>query len=164
VRNLNEESESEPRAEGWLTTLGVETLGQWDVLVFLYRHQASLLSAEHLGYENPELFGVNQFMPDYPVSSIVDNMILLNFVELNGAPRRALTVAKARGSAHRFVTREYTIGQGGLTLLPHDEGQALPALPFLRYYNLLSRAPTRLSPDVLPGGGGGAAAAAAGGA
>jgi circadian clock protein KaiC len=108
------------------------------------------------------VFGVNQFMPDFPVSSIVDNMILMNFVELNGVPRRALTVAKSRGSAHRFLTREYTIGPGGLSVLPVDEGAALPALPFLRFYNLLSRAPTRLSPDVLPGGG--AAVVSTGGA
>ena len=35
--------------EGWLRTLGIESLCQWDVLVFLYRHQASLVSAEHIG-------------------------------------------------------------------------------------------------------------------
>ena len=34
--------------EGWLRTLGIESLCQWDVLVFLYRHQASLVSAEHI--------------------------------------------------------------------------------------------------------------------
>src|SRR5436190_23952556 len=34
--------------EGWLRTLGIESLCQWDVLVFLYRHQSSLVSAEHI--------------------------------------------------------------------------------------------------------------------
>ena len=33
---------------GWLHTLGVTSLCQWDVLVFLYRHQATLLGAAHL--------------------------------------------------------------------------------------------------------------------
>jgi hypothetical protein len=33
-----------------------------------------------------------------------------------------------------------------------DEAQALPILPFQSYYGLLSRAPTRLSPSVLPDG------------
>ncbi len=33
---------------GWLTTLGITTLCQWDVLVFLYRHQSTLLSAADL--------------------------------------------------------------------------------------------------------------------
>ena len=105
-----------------------------------------------LNYENPELFGVNQFMPDFAVSSIVDNIILMNFVELGNTLHRAITVAKARGSANQFVTREFTIGPGGITLVPVDEAQALPVLPFPSYYGLLSRAPTRLSPTVLPGG------------
>jgi len=105
-----------------------------------------------LGYENPELFGLSAFMPDFPVSSLVDNIILLNYVELNGSHRRAITVAKARGSANQFVTREFTIGQGGIRVVPLDQNQALPALSFESYYGLLSRAPTRLSPYVLPGG------------
>ena len=45
--------------EGWLKTLGIESLCQWDVLVFLYRHQPSLVSAEHiarfLGYATAEV-------------------------------------------------------------------------------------------------------------
>jgi hypothetical protein len=43
------------QVEDWLKTLGVASLCQWDVLVFLCRHLASLVSAEHiarlLGYE-----------------------------------------------------------------------------------------------------------------
>ena len=35
-------------AEGWLTTLGITTLCQWDLLVFLYRHQTSLFGADYL--------------------------------------------------------------------------------------------------------------------
>jgi hypothetical protein len=41
--------------EGWLQTLGVKSLCQWDVLVFLYRHQTSLFDPEYfarlLGYK-----------------------------------------------------------------------------------------------------------------
>jgi circadian clock protein KaiC len=110
------------------------------------------LMTTFLSYENPELFGVNQYMPDFPVSSIVDNIVLLNFVELGNTLHRALTVAKARGSPNQFVTREFVIGPGGITLSPVDESRALPVLPFQSYYGLLSRAPTRLSPAVLPGG------------
>jgi circadian clock protein KaiC len=91
-------------------------------------------------------------MPDFPVSSIVDNIILLNFVELSNTMHRALTVAKARGSANQFMTREFTIGPGGISLVPVDQARALPVLPFQSYYGLLSRAPARLSPDVLPDG------------
>ena len=96
-------------------------------------------------YENPELFGIHEYMPDFGVSSIVDNLILLNFVELGNKVRRAITVAKAHGCPHVFDTREYVIGPGGIQLVPVVEGQGLPALPFPSYYGLLSRAPTRLS-------------------
>jgi circadian clock protein KaiC len=114
-------------------------------------HALISYSKEHLmttflSYENPELFGVNQYMPDFPVSSLVDNIVLLNFVELGNTLHRAITVAKARGSANQFVTREFTVGQGGITLVPEDAAAALPVLPFQSYYGLLSRAPTRLSP------------------
>jgi hypothetical protein len=34
--------------EGWLKTLGIETLCQWDTLVFLYRHQTSLVGADYM--------------------------------------------------------------------------------------------------------------------
>jgi circadian clock protein KaiC len=110
------------------------------------------LMTTFLAYENPELFGVNQFMPEFPVSSIVDNIVLLNFVELSNTIHRAITVAKARGSANQFVTREFTIGPGGISLVPVDQARALPVLPFASYYGLLSRAPTRLSPEVLSDG------------
>jgi biotin operon repressor len=47
------------RVNGWLKTVGIESLSQWDVLVFLYRHQSSLVSAEHiarfLGYATAEV-------------------------------------------------------------------------------------------------------------
>ena len=47
------------QVEGWLKTLGIESLCQWDVLVFLDRHQPSLVSADHiarfLGYATAEV-------------------------------------------------------------------------------------------------------------
>src|SRR6266481_5307091 len=42
------DDQPELQVEGWLKTLGIESLCQWDVLVFLYRHQSSLVSAEHI--------------------------------------------------------------------------------------------------------------------
>ena len=122
----------------------------------LYRdfiHSLVAYSKHHLmttffNYENPELFGVKHYMPDYPICSIVDNVILMNFVDMGDTLRRAITVAKARGSDHHFVTRECTIGPGGINLLPVGKGEGLPVLPFQSYYGLLSRAPSRLSPDL----------------
>jgi circadian clock protein KaiC len=111
------------------------------------------LMTSFLSYENPDLFGVNRFMPNFPVSSIVDNIVLLNFVELSNTMHRAITVAKARGSANQFVTREFSIGPGGFELLPIDMTQPLQPVPFANYYSLLSRAPTRLTSDMMNGGG-----------
>jgi circadian clock protein KaiC len=119
----------------------------------LVNYSKQRLMTTFLSYENPELFGVSHFMPEFPVSSIVDNIVLMNFVELGNTLHRAVTVAKARGSCNQFVTREFTIGAGGISLVPVDKAKALPVFPFQSYYGLLSRAPTRLSSDVLPGGG-----------
>jgi circadian clock protein KaiC len=119
-----------------------------DFIHSLVAYTKNKLMTTFFNYENPELFGVSSYMPDFAISSIVDNLILMNFVELGTSLRRAITVAKARGSQHEFVTREFTIGQGGISLLPIEEDKALPALPFQSYYGLLSRAPTRLSPDL----------------
>jgi circadian clock protein KaiC len=87
-------------------------------------------------YENPELFGLSHYMPDYGVSSIVDNIVLMNLIELGDTLHRSITVAKARGCKHSFVTREFTVGQGGIQLLPESDSK-LPALPFSSYYSLL---------------------------
>ena len=84
----------------------------------------------------------------FAVSSIVDNIIVMNFVELGGTLHRAITVAKARGCNHEFVTREFVIGQGGIRLIPVDETPAIPVLPFQSYYGFLSRAPARYSPRI----------------
>jgi circadian clock protein KaiC len=106
------------------------------------------LMTTFFSYENPEFLGLSAFMPDFPVSSIVDNIILLSLVEIKSSLRRCLTVVKARGSPHEFDSREYVIGPGGITLLPFDETVA-KALPLASYSSILSRAPSRLpiAPD-----------------
>jgi hypothetical protein len=91
-------------------------------------------------------------MPNFPVSSIVDNIILLSLIEINSSLRRCLTVVKSRGCKHEFDSREFTIGEGGITLLPVD-GDPAKKLPLARYSSILSRAPTRfpfegLGPDL----------------
>jgi circadian clock protein KaiC len=101
------------------------------------------LMTTFFSYENPEFLGLSTFMPDFPVSSIVDNIILLSLVEIKSSLRRCLTVVKARGSPHEFDSREYQIGPGGITLLPFDAAVA-KALPLANYNSILSRAPSRL--------------------
>jgi DNA-binding MarR family transcriptional regulator len=45
---MAEDNQPVLQVNGWLKTLGIESLCQWDVLVFLYRHQSSLVSAESI--------------------------------------------------------------------------------------------------------------------
>src|SRR5580692_6186112 len=56
---MAEDNQPDLQVNGWLKTLGIESLCQWDVLVFLYRHQSSLVSAESiarfLGYATAEV-------------------------------------------------------------------------------------------------------------
>jgi circadian clock protein KaiC len=110
------------------------------------------LMSTFFNYENPEFLGITSYMPNFPVSSIVDNIILLSLIEINSSLRRCLTVVKSRGCKHEFDSREFLIGQGGITLLPIDEDPA-KKLPLARYSSILSRAPTRfpfdgLAPDL----------------
>ena len=104
------------------------------------------LMTTFFNYENPELFGLSSYMPDFPVSSIVDNIIVLSLVELGNTLHRCIAVVKARGCKHEFDTREFLIGQGGISLLPSDESAELPARPIESYSSVMSRAPTRISP------------------
>jgi circadian clock protein KaiC len=102
------------------------------------------LMTTFFNYENPELFGISQYMPEFPVSSIVDNIILLSLVEFGNRLHRCMAVVKARGCKHEFDTREFTVGQGGITLLPLDKNSEMPVLPIESYSSVLSRAPTRV--------------------
>jgi hypothetical protein len=56
MRNQNPTSQ---QVNGWLETLGLDSLCQWDTLWFVHRHHASLVSAEHiaglLGYPTGEV-------------------------------------------------------------------------------------------------------------
>ena len=103
------------------------------------------LMTTFFNYENPEFLGLSAFMPDFPVSSIVDNILLLNMVEINSSLRRCATVVKARGSKHEFDSREYVIERGGVRLLPFDESVEPKPRPFSAYSSVLSRAPSRLT-------------------
>jgi circadian clock protein KaiC len=101
------------------------------------------LMTTFFNYENPELFGLSTYMPEFPVSSIVDNIIVLSLVELGNTLHRSIAVVKARGCKHEFDTREFTIGKGGMTLVPLDQSVTLPALALESYSSVMSRAPTR---------------------
>jgi hypothetical protein len=47
---MQEEAISNAEIDGWLNTLGITSLYQWDVLVFLYHHQMSLVGANLIAH------------------------------------------------------------------------------------------------------------------
>jgi circadian clock protein KaiC len=94
-------------------------------------------------HENPEMLGMTSMMGDLTVSSLVDTIILMNWVELGNTFRLGLTVAKMRGSPIIRRTQECEIVDGaGLRVLPQPLDGAAP-VPFGAYYGLVSRAPER---------------------
>jgi circadian clock protein KaiC len=95
-------------------------------------------------FENPELLGLSSMMGEVRASSLVDNIILMNWVELGDTFRHALTIAKVRGMPTNRVTHECEILDGrGMVVLPRAVRLAVPSVPFASYYGLLSRAPER---------------------
>lgn len=102
-------------------------------------------------YESPELLGVSQISEELKASHLVDNIILLNYVEIATKLRRAMTIPKVRGSNNQKVTREFLIAEGGIKIVAEpdeqgEEGFEVPQLPFSAYYGILARSPARRSP------------------
>jgi circadian clock protein KaiC len=109
------------------------------VVALMKEHQVTAV----YNHENPELFGMTSMMAEYGVSSLVDNIILLNWVELRDTIRHALTVAKMRANPTSRVTHECEVLDGvGMRVLPRKIPNALHA-PFSAYYGLVARSPER---------------------
>ena len=92
--------------------------------------------------ENPEMLGMSSMMGAFAMSSLVDNIVLLNWIELGDTFRLGLTVAKMRANPCVRTTHECEVLNGqGMRVL--DGQLKLPQVPFSRYGGLLSRAPER---------------------
>lgn len=110
-------------------------------------HALVALMKEHqvaavYNHENPEMLGMSSMMGDFAMSSLVDNIILMNWVELGDTFRLGLTVAKMRANPTVRTTQECEVVDGqGMHLLPRK----IPpqALPFSRFRSLISRSPER---------------------
>jgi KaiC/GvpD/RAD55 family RecA-like ATPase len=112
-------------------------------------HALVALMKEHqtatvYNHENPEMLGMASMMGEFAMSSLVDNIVLMNWVELGRAFRLALTVAKMRGNPNTRETHECEILNGeGMRVLANP----IPAdlvRPFGSYLSLISRNPPRL--------------------
>ncbi|MDY0977644.1 ATPase domain-containing protein [Massilia sp. CFBP9012] len=124
-----------------------------DYLYALATYCKNRLATVFFNYESPELLGVSQISEELKGSHLVDNIILLSYVEISTVLRRAIAIPKVRGSRIQQVTREYIIAAGGVALLDEDTSptataNAVPQLPFSAYSSLLSRSPTRQSPAI----------------
>jgi circadian clock protein KaiC len=94
-------------------------------------------------HENPEMLGMASMMGDFAMSSLVDNILLMNWIELGDAFRLALTVAKMRANPNARATHECEIVDGeGMHVLPRKIPPSV-ARPFSSYLNLISRNPAR---------------------
>jgi circadian clock protein KaiC len=123
-----------------------------DFLYALASFFKNRLATVFFNYESPELLGLSQISEALKGSHLVDNIILLNYVEISTRLRRAIAIPKVRGADNQQLTREYVIGRGGITVIEDDEeevdGGAVPQLPFSSYYGLLARSPSRRSPVI----------------
>jgi circadian clock protein KaiC len=120
-------------------------------------HALVALMKEHqtatvYNHENPEMLGMSSMMGAFAMSSLVDNIILMNWVELGDAFRLGLTVAKMRANPTTRTTYECEILNGqGLRVLPRQLHPGIPQVPFSGYRGLISRGPTRRAAET-PGG------------
>lgn len=94
-------------------------------------------------HENPEMLGMASMMGGFPLSSLVDNIILMNWVELGDSFRLGLTVAKMRANPVDRTTHECEIDGKGMHVFPRQLKGAIPHSPFSAYAGLISRAPER---------------------
>ncbi len=93
-------------------------------------------------HENPEMLGMNSMMGDFAMSSLVDNIVLMNWIELGDSFRLGMTIAKMRANPVDRVTHECEVINGhGMRVLP----RALPVRtqPFSAYASLVARSPER---------------------
>lgn len=75
-----------------------------------------------LTWEMRDLFGSEITAPAPDLSSIVDNLMLTRFVELDATLRRMLSVLKVRDSHHDAALHELCLGPEGMTLRKAFQG------------------------------------------
>jgi circadian clock protein KaiC len=131
-----------------LSTYG-STLGTQGRIFRDFFHALVALMKEHqiaavYNHENPEMLGMASMMGDFQMSSLVDNIILMNWAELGDTFRLGMTIAKMRGNPVNRVTHEVEILDGqGMRVLPRELPVPAGQQPFSSYAGLVSRAPER---------------------
>jgi circadian clock protein KaiC len=94
-------------------SLGVPSERRFRELVYaLTKHFRAAGVTPLMTMEVAELLGTAQ-LTGHGVSSTADNLILLRYVEMNGRLERAVSVLKARGTAHTTELRRFMIDDRG---------------------------------------------------
>ncbi|MBK5003929.1 ATPase domain-containing protein [Pseudomonas sp. S32] len=75
-----------------------------------------------LTWEMRDIFGAEISAPAPDLSSIVDNLMLMRFVELDSTLRRMLSILKVRDGQHHTSPHELIIGTRGISLHKAFEG------------------------------------------
>ena len=75
-----------------------------------------------LTWEMRDIFGSEITAPAPDLSSLVDNLLLMRFVELDSQLRRMVSVLKVRDSHHDPALHELCIGPQGIVLRKAFEG------------------------------------------
>jgi circadian clock protein KaiC len=131
-----------------LSTYG-STLGTQGRIFRDFFHALVALMKEHqiaavYNHENPEMLGMTSMMGSFQMSSLVDNIILMNWTELGDRFRLGLTIAKMRANATDRITHEAEVVNGhGMRVLPRELPLPVDKHPFSSYAGLVARAPER---------------------
>ena len=116
-------------------------------------HALVALMKEHqiaavYNHENPEMLGMSSMMGELAMSSLVDNIVLMNLIEIEDRLRLGLTVGKMRANPVDRVTHECEVVNGqGMRVLPRQLPAAAPRKGFSGYHGLISRSPERRPPN-----------------
>jgi circadian clock protein KaiC len=155
IEQIVEEFEPKRVVIDSLSTYG-SSLGTQGRVFRDFFHALVALMKEHqiaavYNHENPEMLGMSSMMGDLAMSSLVDNIVLMNFVEIGDTLRLGVTIAKMRANPVDRVTRECEVVNGqGMRVLPRALPGALPRTAFSSYHGLISRSPERRPPQPPP--------------
>ena len=67
-------------------------------------------------WEMRDLFGTEISAPTHEMSSLVDNLMLMRFVEINSELKRSMSILKMRDSAYNPALLEIVFGERGIRL------------------------------------------------
>jgi circadian clock protein KaiC len=88
-------------------------------------------------WESQQEYGQAFNVTDMGMSFLVDSIVLLKFIEIESAIRRAMVVLKMRGSDHDKSLREYEITKDGVKV--HSS--------FKNYQGIMTGSPTRVAAE-----------------